>query len=84
MDSKPKVSLPKLDAKEVDNNANPSGSGSDPMKAAASASQNFEAAGQRRVSMTRGIPGGVSPSHHKQNAANRNLHVATANVRIND
>lgn len=81
------VSLPKLDTKEVDNSSS-NLNGRSPMGAAASSSQTFENAGQRRVSVTRGIHGAGVPNSAKVNrinGANRNLQVSTNNgVRISD
>ena len=80
------VSLPRLDTKEVDNNANLNENATGPMGAAASSSQILENAGQRRVSVTRGLHGGGVPNSAQVNRLNaaRNLQISTANVRIND
>ena len=87
MDSKPMVSLPKLDTKEVDNSSS-NLNGKSPMGIGGSSSQTFENAGQRRVSVTRGIHAAGVPNSAKVNrinGANRGLQVSTNNgVRISD
>jgi hypothetical protein len=68
MDNKVKVSLPKLDAKEVDYKATAGGNGSIPMKATTPLSQNFPESPispSRRVSVPRVLKGGVPGSPTK-------------------